>query len=278
MSDQVPRPSDRLRRMASEFEKAVSETRAEQLAARAIARALPNPHAQRRLVVVVTVVALALVVGLGITSADTLPGDSLYPVSRAYEEIAQRVGAVNSVERRLNEVIALAERGETDLAVNAAREALVELGYDPSPQPSLTPTTSTTEPEESQGSQVRPTTPTTSPPEVTVEATPETDQVDNLRLAAAALLSNVQENGGDLEAATADLAKALADVTVEEPETGEETTTTTIPPSTTTSTTVVDSTTTTVVEETTTTVPDSTTTTLPEEEEGPGPIFLPPSP
>ena len=48
-------------------------------------------------------------------------------VSRAYESVGDWAGVVDPVEQRLHEVIALSDRGDVVLAVQAAEEALVYL-------------------------------------------------------------------------------------------------------------------------------------------------------
>ncbi len=273
--------------MASDYEKAVSEARSEQLAARAVARASTAQSLGRPRFALAAGVSLLLltVVALGVTSASALPGDSLYGVSRAYEEVGGWVGVGDPVEQRLNEVIALADRGDGVLAVQAATEALEELGLTTNFVPDLTPTTTLPDPEDSGGGAVtQETTPAT--PSVSVEVSPEgvdQDSVQTLKLAAELLLNSVKNNGGELDAAAAGLAKAVDDlVAADDPVTAVGTSTTTTIPTTTTI--VPDSTTTTVPEDTsTTTFPDSTTTTLPEDGEGEagggqGPIFLPPVP
>ncbi len=278
--------------MAFDDEKAISEARSEQLVARAMARAgtgRPLRRPRSALVVGFSVVLL-MVVALGVTSASTLPGDSLYGVSRAYEEVGGWIGVGDPVERRLNEVIALAERGDGVRAAHAATEALEALEATTEFTPDLTPVTTLPDPTGSgDGAATQETTPTTAPSTASVEASPvggDDDSVQTLKLAAELLLSRVQDNGGEVSEAAASLAQAVDELVEEEdPVTAEGTSTTTTEPEDTSTTIVSDSTTTTEPEETstTTTVPDSTTTTEPEEGEGEagdgqGPIFLPPQP
>ena len=278
MSERPP-SSDRLRRMASDDERAISEARSEQMTARAIARVQANRSVGHRLgaAVVGASLILFMVVALGLTSARSLPGDPLYGVSRAYEEVGGWVGVGDSVESRLNEAIALAERGDGVLAAQAAAEALDEL--ERTTDFVLMIPTTTTVPDSSDDGSPTPTTPINPP----VSAAPEgsDDQsVESLKLAAQLLLNSVKNNGGELDSAAVELARAVDGVVEEvDPVVPEETSTTTS-----TSTTVPDSTTTTEPEDTSTTtsVPDSTTT-VPEEEDGevddgPGPIFIPPQP
>lgn len=283
MSDRVPPSSHRLRQMASDYEKAVSETRSEQMAARAVARARGTEPLRRRIVAVAagfSVVALVFV-ALGAASSSSLPGDALYGVNRAYESIGARVGFVDPVERRLNEVIALADRGDAVRAVQVAEEALAGLeraGFEVS-LPLGTTTTTVDDPDDGNATQ------STTPPKVTVEATPgdgPEERINTLRLAAQLLLSNVKDHGEDLESAAVGLAKAVSDLGNEVPPPVEASTTTTVVAESTT-TTLIDDTTTTIVDETTTTtVPGSSTTTSVNagggSGDGEGPIFLPPSP
>jgi hypothetical protein len=277
--------------MAFDDEKAVSEARSEQLVARAMARAgagRPLRRPRSALVVGFSVVLL-MVVALGLTSASTLPGDSLYGVSRAYEEVGGWIGVGDPVERRLNEVIALAERGDGVRAAQAATEALEALEQTTEFTPDLTTVTTLPSPEGSGGESTQETTPTTAPSSASVDASPvanDDDSVQTLKLAAELLLSRVQDNGGEVSEAAASLAQAVDDLVEEEdPVTAEGTSTTTTEPEDTSTTIIPDSTTTTEPEDTstTTTVPDSTTTTEPEEGEGEagngkGPIFIPPQP
>jgi len=281
-----PSSSDRLRQMASDYEKAVSEARSEQLAARAVARAIAARPIGRPFGAVVIGFSffLLMVVALGVTSASALPGDSMYGVSRAYEEVGGWVGVGDPVEQRLNEVIALAERGDGALAAVAATEALKELELTIGFVSDLTPTTTLPDPDGSgSGASTQETTPTTEGSSASVEASPEDvdeESVRTLKLAAQLLLSKVKNNGDSLDDAAAGLAKALDDLVDDDDPVITETTSTTS-----TTTTVPESTTTTEPEDTstTTTVPESTTTTESEEGDGEagngkGPIFLPPLP
>jgi hypothetical protein len=235
-------------------------------------------------------VFLLMVVALGLTSVSALPGDSLYGVSRAYEEVGGWVGVGDPVEQRLNEVIALAERGDGVRAAQAATEALEALERTTEFTPDLTPVTTLPDPTGSGGGSSQETTPTTAPSSASVDASPvgaDDDSVQTLKLAAELLLSRVQNNGGEVNEAAASLAQAVDDlIEGDDPVTAEgPSTTTTEPEDISTTTTIPDSTTTTEPEDisTTTTIPDSTTTTEPkagegEAGDGPGPIFLPPQP
>ncbi|MEX2279381.1 MAG: hypothetical protein WEA76_04770, partial [Acidimicrobiia bacterium] len=125
MDDHTPTP-DRLRRLASRYEAGVGRGRSEQIAARAINRAHRRSHAGRRLAVAVSSSAFLLVsmTGVGVAADRAIPGEFLYPFDRALEAVG-----FNSdlVEERLLEAIVLTERGQMDLAVATANEALAEL-------------------------------------------------------------------------------------------------------------------------------------------------------
>lgn len=326
MSERLPPSSRRLRRMASDLENELSESRAEQLAARAVVRGRARHHRNRRHVAVVVGLAslMFVLVGLGYGSSKSLPGDPLYGVSRAYEGVGQMVGVVNPLEQRLHEVIALAERGDRVRAVQVASEALEELGRSAdialvSTATSTTTTTSTTTPE-SQDTAAPAVVPddtsdtpdTTAAPDApdTTETPPtaesgetdssegtdevsEDDPIENLKVAAQLLLNRVREDGGELDDAAADLAVAVSALAEEEEEeaaaeeekeeeeetttsTSTSTTTTTEPEETSTSTTQPDSTSSST---TSTTVPEDEPgeeDTEPAEDEGPGPIIMPP--
>lgn len=271
MSEKLPPSSHRLKEMASAMEDAISPARSEQMAARAIARAQKTSPATRRMASVLGGVSVAFLVvfTLGATSATSLPGDALYGVSRAYESVGDWVGVVDPVEQRLQEVIALTDRGDVALATRAAEEALAYLEETTDIELAIAATSDTQQAASVQASPAA---------SVTVE------QANTLRLAAELLLQSVQDNGDTLEAAAVDLAVAVSDVASEPGEPGDPiaspaTTTTTLPEESSTTTTLVD-------ESTTTTIPDesSTTTTIPEDEEegdgdggeGEGPIFIPP--
>ncbi len=215
-------------------------------------------------------VVFLVVITLGATSANSLPGDPLYGVSRAYESVGDWVGVVDPVEQRLHEVIALTDRGDVVLATRAAGEALAYLRQNSQIELGIAAAIEIASAEDSPPASIQ-----ASPPaNVTVE------KANTLRLAAELLLQSVQTNGDSLNAAAVDLALAVADV-VSDPADPEDPvaspTTTTLPER--------SSTTTTIVEPSTTTTPageSSTTTTTPEDEEsgggdgGEGPIFIPP--
>jgi hypothetical protein len=118
--------SDRLRRLASRYEAGVGRGHAEQIAARAITRAHRRASSGRRVAVVVSSGAFLLVVmtGIGVAADRAIPGDLLYPLDRALEAVGL---TSDIVEERLQEAIALIERGETELAIVTANEALAEL-------------------------------------------------------------------------------------------------------------------------------------------------------
>lgn len=273
MSEQTPSSSDRLRQMASSYEGAVSQGHAEQMAARAVARARGAallPSRVPRLIAGLSVAA-AMVTALGAVSGDSLPGDSLYAVSRVYEEVGDWVGMVDPVEERLHEVLALTDRGDVGRAALAAEEALIELAASMDLPISL----SSERPSET-GSR--------GAAEDAGTATVAADRVNALRVAAELLLSSVSSNGDSIEEAATSLADAvsrIADPATEVPPA--EPTSTTAPPDSTTTTGVTQPSSTTTAPGPSTTVPATTTTTsgtqdggLDDHDGGPGPIFIPP--
>jgi hypothetical protein len=288
-----PRPiSERIRGMAADHEVGTSRGRAEQIAARAVARARADGPARRRSPVAVLVgvtLLFALVVGLGALADSAVPGQFLYSVDRAYESVG--FGG-NGAEERLEEAIVLVDRGDADRAVVAVNEALEEISKRSSVSiavpPIALPAETTTTVAEQDDTAAASASVAELPAESTVD---EPDPVQALKLAAEYLLRTVREQSAeeDLEQAASELAAAAASL--------ETTTTTTMAPtteSTSTTTTTEPSTTTTTVDEpgngngrdkdtTTTTIGDSSTTTVPEDGESTTtttvpPIVLPPAP
>ena len=248
--------SRRLREMADDFERAIGEGRAGQIAARAIARAQTSPRRRMLAVVAATTVSLALaLVGVAALSDSSVPGDFLYDVDRAVEILGFDS---NGLEERLEEVIVLADRGQAESAVLLAAEALAEI---------------------ERTHQIIPISPS---PTTTVAATPspgggiapmETqDPVLTLRLAAEFLLRTIRDPEAADDLADAVAALAAAALALDEAE--EEPTSTTTAPSTTipaeeepTSTTTAPS----------TTIPgEDGSTTSTTEAPDPGPIIFPP--
>lgn len=315
MSEHLPPSSRRLRRMASDYEESFPEARAEQLAAQALARArVEELRPRRRLAVLVGVASVMFaLVGLGYGSGKSLPGDSLYGVSRTYERFGQLVGVVDPVQERLHEVIALAERGDRELAAQTASEALDELGRQRGVNVSITPTVATTPPSPPTTALTVPpttaredegtgptdtrddTTTTTVKPAVTVDADEsiQEDPVKTLKLAAELLLDRVKENGDAVDDAAANLAVAVSALasqedttTVAADEPTENSTDSTTSSTTSTSQPKRNSSTSTT--STTSSTTSTTSTTTPTEgppgqgegpgsgEDGPGPIVLPP--
>jgi hypothetical protein len=125
MDDRTP-VTDRLRQVASRFEAGVSHGRAEQLAARAVARARHIPGRSHRVAAVVVGSAFTLVVlsAVAIAADSAVPGDILYPVDRAVEALGLDR---ERLEERLEEAIVLADRGDRDRMVLLAREVLDEV-------------------------------------------------------------------------------------------------------------------------------------------------------
>jgi hypothetical protein len=247
--------SDRLRGLAARYEAQVGRDRAEELTSRALARARntrPRWHVPAAVVAVgLTVVGFLM---LGTIADPSSPGQLLYPVDRAYEQLASAVGVgAPRSQERLAEAIDLMDRGQEVEAAALIAEALTlledEIGLtaaDPAALPELDPTTT-------------------------------------LRGATEELLSTVQAvsaaGGQDTEVLTLKLQIAAAEVAaaaravIEAAEpVGEETATSSTTTTTTSSTTT---TTTTTPSTTTTTAPSTTTTTAPDDG---GPIILPPQP
>ena len=105
---------------------------AQMAASRALAGAV-RPY-RRRWVVAVAVAGLLLVgnVGLAAVSESAVPGDTLYGLKRAYEQITGIFGNENHAAERLREAEVLLQRGNSDAALAATEEALAELEIDTS--------------------------------------------------------------------------------------------------------------------------------------------------
>ncbi len=115
--------------MAATDELSVGRGRAEQIAARAIARVeARRPRRARLVAAIVSSAAFAVVsvTGVGAIADQAVPGDSLYPVDRAYESISRAIGRdVDRTQETLEEALVLAQRGDKLRAVNHVN---VELG------------------------------------------------------------------------------------------------------------------------------------------------------
>ena len=114
--------SDRLRRLAATDELTVGRGRAEQIAARALARVEARPHRRARLAAAIvsgSAFAIVSVTGVGAIADQAVPGDSLYPVDRAYESIGRAIGRdTDRTQERLEEALALVQRGDRVAAAN----------------------------------------------------------------------------------------------------------------------------------------------------------------
>lgn len=88
-----------------------------------------RPLTRRRWVVVVAVAGLLVIsnVGLAAASDSAVPGDPLYGLKRAYEQIGDLLGVESHASERLREAEVLLARGHNDAALQAADEALEEL-------------------------------------------------------------------------------------------------------------------------------------------------------
>lgn len=269
--------------MAADLETAVGPARADQLAARAVARAFSTPTRRRRSLVAALAgssFALAGFTALGVFADGAAPGQILYPVDRVLESAADLVGATRDRSaERLEELIWVIDRGDHDAAVRFLPEVVVAVER----------STGVTAPTPGAGSEG-----STAVRAVEPAAAAE-DPVAALKLAAEALLQGVRTAGTDeavdLEAAATDLL-LVAGRLESTPETAVavETTSTTVDSSsipedttTTTTTTIAEggTTTTTILPEggstTTTTTPPPTGGDDPGGG-GPGPIILPPLP
>lgn len=104
----------------------MSQGRAEQLAARAVARARAVPRRHHRVAAVVVASSFSIVAlfGLAVVAESAVPGDFLYPVDRAVEALGLD-GKL--LEERLEEAIILADRGDRDRVFLVAEEVLAEV-------------------------------------------------------------------------------------------------------------------------------------------------------
>jgi len=289
-----------IRRLARRYESEVDRNRADQLAARAIARAnVARPLRRWVLVGVVTAGAVTVAgVAVGLVSDEAVPGQVWYQFDRAVESLA-RPSVFDRSEERLEEALVLIDRGRTLEATELIEEALAMLSQGP-PLASDLVVPSATEPPETTPSQA----PVAAGEPPAAEEPSEEDPAILLRLAAEFLLRTVQEvkaaeagDGEDLEALALQLndAQSQAEAVAQQvkgaaTQGGEETvvppTSSTVPVTSTTDA-PASSTTSTTTPTTTTSVPSTTTTTttIPDESGGDGsgggdlgPIILPPQP
>lgn len=283
MRRDVDHSDDALRRLAAGMEAEVPTARAEQIAARAIARARrPRGLPRWAAAAASTSFLVVSVAGLGVAADGAVPGDALYRVDRAVESVSDAfgVGGDRSVER-LEEIIALAERGDVERAAATAVEVLEGFGVAPAAVEPTTSTSAVPDPVPDSGTAPEPPTQPPSSGAATLAA-PEPDRAQTIRLAAERLLRTVRGADAEREAAVAELAVAAGVA----PGAGTAATPTPPPPPTTTTSTIPGSTTTVPPAGDGTTVPDGTdggrtddsgtsapTTTVPD---GPGPIILPP--
>jgi len=104
--------------MAATDELSVGRGRAEQIASRALARASTRPRLRSFVAAIAgSAFAIVSVTSLGAVADSAVPGDSLYPVDRAYEAVARVIGRdVDRTQETLQEAITLAQRGSRDRA------------------------------------------------------------------------------------------------------------------------------------------------------------------
>lgn len=113
-------PIDRLKRYGEDLAESVTPARSRVAAMRAVGAAR-RQRARRLPRLVFAGLAVVVVANLGTAAlADSaVPGDLLYPVDRAYEEVADLVGLGGERnEERLDEATVLADRGELLAAVD----------------------------------------------------------------------------------------------------------------------------------------------------------------
>jgi hypothetical protein len=184
--------SDRLRRMAATDELSVGRGRAEQIASRALARVESRPRQRARLVAAIvsgSAFAIVSVTGVGAIADQAVPGDSLYPVDRAYESISRAIGRdVDRTQERLEEALALAQRGDRVAAANHVNAelgqrmivvALPEQNVDSDPTETTVPSPEVDAAPAAAASSAVEAAPTTLPEAVpTAEAAPETGAPD----------------------------------------------------------------------------------------------------
>lgn len=117
-------PFDDLRRYADDLASEVSPFTAQ----RAVRSAMsPDVRRPRKLVVALVTTGLLGVsnVGLAATANPAVPGDTLYGVDRAYEQVADFAGLGGTrVAERLQESGVLVERGELGMALELVQETL----------------------------------------------------------------------------------------------------------------------------------------------------------
>lgn len=211
---------------------------------------------------------LVSMTGIGVAADRAVPGDFLYPLDRALEALGI---SSDLVEERLLEAIVLIERGEMELAVATANEALAELGRSgvDATIPVLVPGTSeltadtveeiattTTESEAIEAATLAETVDEVAEtPDVVIEAASEpVDAVHALRLATEQLLQSVRTaksdptTSGDVTSAAMVLAETTASASMIDVS-GELTATTTDSTSTTSTSSTTSTTSTTVPQE-----------------------------
>lgn len=105
--------------MAATDELSVGRGRAEQIASRAMARVSSRPRLRSLAAAIAgTAFAVVSVTGLGAVADSAVPGDSLYPVDRAYEAVGRVIGRnADRTQETLQEAITLAQRGDRERAV-----------------------------------------------------------------------------------------------------------------------------------------------------------------
>jgi hypothetical protein len=127
LSADMTQPFDDLRRYADDLATEVSPFTAH----RAVRSAM-SPDVRRPRKAVVALVATGLLglsnVALAATADAAVPGDALYGMDRAYEQVFDFVGIENArVAERLQEAGVLVERGELGVALDLVQETLTKV-------------------------------------------------------------------------------------------------------------------------------------------------------
>ncbi|MEX2280085.1 MAG: hypothetical protein WEA76_08355, partial [Acidimicrobiia bacterium] len=120
----MTKPFDDLRRYADDLASEVSP-----FAAQRAVRSAMSPHVSRPRKVVVALVATGLLgisnVGLAASADSAVPGDVLYGVDQAYEQVVDLAGFGGPrVAERLQETSVLVERGELGVALDLVQKTL----------------------------------------------------------------------------------------------------------------------------------------------------------
>lgn len=123
-------PYNHLRSYGEALIDSVDPARAEAVAVRALAAPSAGLSLRRRLVAVAAASATFITGNLGVAFAadSAVPGDLLYGLDRAYEQLSELIGlSGDHSEERLEEALLLAAAGNTAGALDAVIESMAEL-------------------------------------------------------------------------------------------------------------------------------------------------------